>query len=45
MSSSQASEVMAHLRRAVLLGDGAGLTDGQLLEAFVTVRDETEARK
>lgn len=32
--------VMQHLRRTVLRHDGAGLTDAQLLEAFVTHRDE-----
>src|SRR6516162_4822686 len=40
MATSQASEVIRHLRRAVLLRDGAGLTDGQLLEAFISRRDE-----
>ncbi len=32
--------VLRHLRRAALLGDGGGMTDGQLLECFVTRRDE-----
>jgi RNA polymerase sigma factor (sigma-70 family) len=40
MASSQASEVIEHLRRAVLLSDAAGLTDGQLLEDFIRRRDE-----
>jgi hypothetical protein len=31
MATSQMSEVIRHLRSAVLLRDGAGLTDGQLL--------------
>jgi RNA polymerase sigma factor (sigma-70 family) len=34
------SEVIQHLRRMVLLRDGAGLTDGQLLEDYVRRRDE-----
>src|ERR1043166_2044100 len=34
------SEVIQHLRRAVLLRDGAGLTDGQLLEEFISRREE-----
>src|SRR6516162_4309165 len=40
MATSQASEVIRHLRRAVLLRDGAGLTDGQLLEDYMSRRDE-----
>jgi RNA polymerase sigma factor (sigma-70 family) len=32
--------VLYHLRRAVLLRDGADMTDGQLLESFVTYKDE-----
>ena len=32
MANNQMSEVLQHLRRAALLRDGAGLTDGQLLE-------------
>jgi RNA polymerase sigma factor (sigma-70 family) len=36
---SQPSEVVEHLRRAVLLRDGAGLTDGELLERYVGDRD------
>src|SRR6516162_8732683 len=39
MATSQISEVIAHLRRTVLC-DGARLTDGQLLEAFISRRDE-----
>jgi RNA polymerase sigma factor (sigma-70 family) len=34
------SEVIQHLRRAVLLQDGAGLTDGQLLEDYISRRDQ-----
>jgi RNA polymerase sigma-70 factor (ECF subfamily) len=40
MSTSQMSGVIRHLRRAVLLRDGAGLTDGQLLEDYISRRDE-----
>jgi RNA polymerase sigma factor (sigma-70 family) len=40
MVTSQISEVISHLRRTVLLCDGAGLTDGQLLEGFISRRDE-----
>ena len=39
MATSQMSEVIQHLRR-VLLRDGAGLTDGQLLEDYISRRDE-----
>src|ERR1700730_12070394 len=38
MATSQMSEVMQHLRR--VLRDGAGLTDGQLLEDYISRRDE-----
>src|SRR5437867_7949034 len=40
MATSQMSGVIQHLRRAVLLRDGAGLTDGQLLADYVHQRDE-----
>ncbi len=40
MSGGQMSDVVQHLHRAVLLRDGAGLTDGQLLERFVSRREE-----
>jgi RNA polymerase sigma factor (sigma-70 family) len=40
MATSQLSEVIQHLRRAARLCDGADLTDGQLLEGFVSRRDE-----
>jgi RNA polymerase sigma factor (sigma-70 family) len=39
MATPPMSEVIQHLRRMVL-GDGAGLTDGQLLEEFVRGRQE-----
>jgi RNA polymerase sigma factor (sigma-70 family) len=40
MATSQMNEVIRHLRRAVLLRDGAGLTDGRLLEDYISHRDE-----
>ena len=40
MTTSKMSEVIQHLRRAVLLQDGAGLTDRQLLECFISCREE-----
>jgi RNA polymerase sigma factor (sigma-70 family) len=40
MATSQTSEAIEHLRRAVLLRDRAGLTDGQLLEDYRSRRDE-----
>jgi RNA polymerase sigma factor (sigma-70 family) len=40
MATGQMSEVIQHLRRAVLLHDGAGLTDGQLLDDYLRRRDE-----
>jgi RNA polymerase sigma factor (sigma-70 family) len=40
MANSQLSEVIQHLRRTVLLRDGAGLTDGQLLDDYLHRRDE-----
>jgi RNA polymerase sigma factor (sigma-70 family) len=40
MANSQLGEVLQHLRGAVLLRDGAGLTDGQLLEDYLRRRDE-----
>src|SRR5262249_46705513 len=40
MASGQLSSVLRHLRRAALLPDGGGMTDGQLLECFITHRDE-----
>src|SRR6266702_1506885 len=41
MATGQLSGVIQHLRRAMLLRDGAGLTDGQLLEDYIRRRDET----
>jgi RNA polymerase sigma factor (sigma-70 family) len=40
MATSQMSEVVQHLRRAVLLREGAGLTDEQLLEDYISHREE-----
>src|SRR5262245_28761560 len=40
MATGQTSEVLRHLHRAVLLRDGEGLTDGQLLEGFVGRREQ-----
>jgi RNA polymerase sigma factor (sigma-70 family) len=40
MATGKTSEVIQHFRRAVLLREGAGMTDGQLLECFLTQRDD-----
>ncbi len=40
MATSQLNEASYQLRRAVLMRDGAGLSDEQLLECFITRRDE-----
>jgi len=40
MATSTLNPVLDRLRRTVLLQDGAGLTDAQLLEAFVSRKDE-----
>ena len=40
MATSQMSEVIQHLRRTVLLREEAGLTDGHLLEEFISRRGE-----
>src|SRR5438874_5795175 len=40
MATGQLSGVIQHLRRALLLRDGAGLTDQQLLEDYTSRRDE-----
>ena len=40
MAVNQMSEVISHLRRAMLLRDGAGLTDGQLLEDYIRRHEE-----
>ena len=40
MSDGQPHDVLRQLRSAALLQDGGGMTDGQLLELFLTDRDE-----
>src|SRR5260370_28721462 len=40
MATGQLSGVIQHLRRAMFLREGAGLTDGQLLEDYLSRRDE-----
>jgi RNA polymerase sigma factor (sigma-70 family) len=40
MATNRTSEAIQNLRRALLLHDGADLTDGQLLGSFVEERDE-----
>jgi RNA polymerase sigma factor (sigma-70 family) len=40
MPTDQTSSVFSQIRRAALLRDGGGMTDGQLLESFVNGRDE-----
>src|SRR5262249_27883019 len=41
MATSHTSKLIQHLRRAVLLRDGAGMTDGQLLGCFLSQQDDT----
>src|SRR6516162_6221921 len=40
MATTRKSGVIQQLRRAVLLRDGVGLTDGQLLEEYISRRDD-----
>src|SRR5262249_9279623 len=40
MANRKTSKVIQQLCRAVLLRDGSGLTDGQLLDCFLTQRDD-----
>jgi RNA polymerase sigma factor (sigma-70 family) len=40
MATRPTGQVIQHLRKAVLLRDGGGLTDGQLLGCFLDHRDE-----
>jgi hypothetical protein len=40
MAAGRPSGILEHVRRAVLAPDGAGLTDGKLLECYVARRDE-----
>jgi RNA polymerase sigma factor (sigma-70 family) len=41
MAIGRISEIIQHLRRTVVPRDGAGLSDGQLLEDYISSRDET----
>jgi DNA-directed RNA polymerase specialized sigma24 family protein len=38
--ANSGNTIIRHLRRAVLLQEGGGLTDGQLLAAFISRQDE-----
>jgi RNA polymerase sigma factor (sigma-70 family) len=40
MATSVLGGVLRHMRRATLARDGAGLTDGELLDTFIARRDE-----
>src|SRR6266404_7272928 len=40
MASSQMNGVLRHLCRSALRHHGGGMTDGQLLERFLTAREE-----
>jgi RNA polymerase sigma factor (sigma-70 family) len=40
MATGQLNGVIQHIRGAMLLRDGAGLTDGQLLKDYISRRDE-----
>src|SRR4051794_38418057 len=40
MATGQMNQVLQHLRRAVLGQEGAGRTDGELLERFISRREE-----
>src|SRR3989442_7956056 len=40
MATGHVIGVIQHLRRTMLLRDGAGLTDGQLLQDYISRRDE-----
>jgi RNA polymerase sigma factor (sigma-70 family) len=40
LATARLDIVFQHLRRVVMLRDGAGMTDGQLLESFVSQRSE-----
>src|SRR5437868_198588 len=40
MATSPMSKVIQNIRKAAFRRDGAGLTDGQLLESFITSREE-----
>jgi RNA polymerase sigma factor (sigma-70 family) len=40
MPTTQTTGILPHLRRALLLGDGAGQTDGQLLDDYLSRGDQ-----
>jgi RNA polymerase sigma factor (sigma-70 family) len=40
MATETMTRVVRHLRRVALLSDGGGLTDGQLLDSFLSQREE-----
>jgi RNA polymerase sigma factor (sigma-70 family) len=40
MAINPMSQIIQHLRRTVIRGDGAGLTDGQLLERYLHYRED-----
>lgn len=40
MTTRPKNRLLTHVRRVVLIQDGAGLTDGQLLECFIAHREE-----
>src|SRR5262245_14764124 len=40
MATDSPNSVLPHLRRVVLLRDGGGMTEGQLLDCFLASRDE-----
>lgn len=40
MTTNPMSDFIQHLRRTMLVRDGADLTDGQLLEGYISRRDE-----
>jgi RNA polymerase sigma factor (sigma-70 family) len=40
MATSQISQAINHIRRTLLLRDGAGMTDGQLLEDYISRHEE-----
>ncbi len=41
MATSPMNEILPHLRRTLLRSDGAGMTDGELLERFLSGRDDS----
>jgi hypothetical protein len=41
MANRHVANVLPNFRRAILLRDGAGLSDGQLLDCYLANREET----